>query len=53
MIALLRIMSLSALSDPQHLYPDSSANHEEQLYEAKTTLLPSAGEDDHALWIRV
>lgn len=53
MIALLRIMCLSAIRDPQHLYPDSSANHEEQLYEAKTMLLLSAGEDDHALWIRV
>ncbi len=52
MIALLRIMWFWALRDPQHLYPDSSANHEEQLYEAKTMLLPSAGEDDHAIWIR-
>lgn len=53
MIALLRIMCFSALRDPQHLYPDSSANHEEQLCEAKTMLLPPAGKDDHTLWIRV
>jgi hypothetical protein len=40
MIALLRIMWYSALRDPQHLYPDSSANHEEQFVRGKNDAPP-------------